>query len=124
MKATPGTQAGKSLLDETLVVLLSDFARTWPKSGPTSDHWPSNTVILAGGGLNANRMVGTYAVNTADANASGFDGVPVAVRESTGDVTRKPRSADVVTTALAVMGVHNVRIPGGNGEILGVRTGT
>jgi len=124
MKATPGKQAGKSLLDETLVVLLSDFARTWPKSGPTSDHWPANTVIFAGGGLNNNRMIGSYAVNTADPSASGFDGVPVSVREATGDVMRRPRSADVVTTALAVMGVTNVRIPGGNGEILGVRKGT
>src|SRR5204862_3423495 len=60
MKATPGKQAGKTPLDETLVVLLSDFARTWPKSGPTSDHWPSNTVLFAGGGLNPNRMIGGY----------------------------------------------------------------
>lgn len=124
MKATPGKKAGKTLLDETLVVLLSDFARTWPKSGPTSDHWPSNTVIMAGGGLNANTMIGSYAVNTADPAASGFDGVPVRVQESTGEAMRRPRSADVVTTALAVMGVTNIRIPGGNGEILGVRQGT
>jgi hypothetical protein len=124
MKATPGKRAGKTLLDETLVVLLSDFSRTWPKSGPTSDHWPSNTVIMAGGGLSPNRMIGSYAVNLADPAANGYDGVGVAVQESTGQAMRRPRSSDIITTALAVMGVTNVRIPGGNGEILGVRAGT
>jgi hypothetical protein len=124
MKATPGSRAGRTLLDDTLVVVISDFARTWPKSGPTSDHWPANTVLFAGGGLNANRMLGTYAIDPANPNAQGFDGVPLSIMESTGSVTRKPRSADVVTTALAILGVQEIRIPGGNGEILGVRAGT
>jgi hypothetical protein len=124
MKATPGRAAGRTLLDETLVVVLSDFARTWPSSAPTSDHWPANTVILAGGGLQPNRMVGGYAVNVATPKAQGFDGKPVEIQEATGKVTRRPRSADVITTALAVLGVRGVRIPGGNGEILGVRAGT
>jgi hypothetical protein len=124
MKATPGKAPGRTLLDETLVVLLSDFSRTWPRSAPTSDHWPANTVVFAGGGLQPNRMIGSYAVNTARPNAQGFDGTPVEILEATGKVMRRPRSADVVTTALAVLGVKGVRIPGGNGEILGVRAGT
>ncbi len=124
MKATPGSAAGKTLLDDTLVVLLSDFGRTWPKSGATSDHWPASTVIFAGGGLNANKMVGSYAVNTADPTAQGFDGAPIAIKEASGTVMRKPRSADIVNTALAVLGITGVTIPGGSGEILGVRSGT
>lgn len=124
MKATAGPN-GKTLLDDTLVVMLSDFGRTWPKSGATSDHWPASTVIFAGGGLNPNRMVGSYAVNTADPTAQGFDGAPVAIREATGTVMRRPRSADIVHTALAVMGISTgVTIPGGSGEIVGVRAGT
>jgi len=124
MKATPGERAGTTLLNKTLVVCLSDFARTWPKSGPTSDHWPSNTVIFAGGGLSSNRSLGGYAVDPGNPTASGYDGTPLSVRESTGTVQRVPRSSDVVTTALAVMGVQGIRIPGGNGEVLGVRAGT
>ncbi len=124
MKATPGNAAGKTLLDDTLVVLLSDFGRTWPKSGATSDHWPASTVVFVGGGLKANTMVGGYAVNTADPTAQGFDGMPVAIGEATGTVTRRPRSSDVVATALAVLGITGVSIPGGSGEILGVRAGT
>lgn len=122
MKATPGQKAGKSLLDETLVVVLSDFARTWPNSGPTSDHWAANSVIFAGGGIETNRMLGGYDI--VDPKAVGYDGTPLQVREDTGVVTRVPRSADIVTTALAVLGVTGVRISGGNGEILGVRKGT
>jgi hypothetical protein len=124
MKATPGEKPGTTLLDETLVVCLSDFGRTWPKSGPTSDHWPSSTVLFAGGGLAPNRMVGGYAVDPANPTAQGYDGVPVAIQESTGPVQRVPRSSDIVTTALAVLGVTGIRIPGGNGEVLGVRAGT
>ena len=124
MKATPGSAIGKTLLDDTLVVLLSDFGRTWPKSGATSDHWPASTVIFAGGGLSPDKMVGGYAVNTADPTAQGFDGVPVAIKEASGTVTRRPRSSDIVNTALAVMGVTGITIPGGSGEILGVRSGT
>ena len=45
-------------------------------------------------------------------------------RVDAGVVTRVPRSADIVTTALAVLGVNGVRISGGNGEILGVRMGS
>lgn len=124
MKLTPGAKTGKTLLDETLVVIVSDFGRTWPKSGPTSDHWPSNSVIFAGGGLNANRMIGSYAVDMNDPTRQGFDGLPIPIKEASGNVTRKPRSSDIVTTALAVMGVSGISIPGGNGEILGVRKGT
>ena len=69
-------------------------------------------------------MVGSYAVNTADPAAQGFDGAPIAIRESSGTVMRRPRSSDIVNTALSVMGISGISIPGGSGEILGVRSGT
>lgn len=125
MKATPGQKAGKSLLDETLVVLISDFSRTWPKSGPTSDHWPANSVVFAGGGLNTNRMIGGYGVDVMNPTAQGFDGVPVGIDDVAGGMlSRRPRSGDVVTTALKILGAPQFTIPGGNGEIMGVRSGT
>jgi hypothetical protein len=124
MKATPGTTAGKSLLDETLVVVLSDFARTFPGGGAhtSSDHWASHSVIFAGGGINTNRMLGSYDVQ--DPKAIGYYGAPLTIQEAAGPVTRVPRASDIVTTALAIMGINQIRIPGGNGEILGVRAGT
>ena len=122
MKATPGQKTGKSLLDETLVVVLSDFARTWPNAAPSSDHWAANSVIFAGGGIETNRMLGGYDI--VDPKAVGYEGTPLRIKEDAGTVTRVPRSADIVTTALAVLGVNGVRISGGNGEILGVRKGS
>ena len=124
MKATP-RPGGTTLLDETLVLVVSDFARTLPKFSFSSDHWAANTVIFAGGGLNTNRAMGGYTVPARPpSEVVGHDGVAVPVQENGATVNRVPRSADVVTTALAVMGVTGVRIPGGNGEILGVRRGT
>lgn len=124
MKSTP-RPGGKTLLDETLVVVLSDFSRTLPKASFSSDHWASNTVIFAGGGITPNRALGGYVVpNRPAADVSGHDGAPVGIRDELQTVTRVPRSADVVTTALAILGITGHRIPGGNGEILGVRAGT
>jgi hypothetical protein len=53
--------------------------------------------------------------------AVGDGPIAVEVQESVGTFTRRPRSADIVHTALGVLGVENVRIPGGSGEIVGVR---
>lgn len=67
-------------------------------------------------------MLGGYDV--VDPMAVGYGGTALAIRENGATVNRVPRSADIVTTALEVLGVSGVRISGGNGEILGVRTGT
>ena len=123
MKATPGRAAGRSLLDDTLVLILSDFSRTWP-SAPTCDHWPTTSVIFAGGGINSNRMIGTYDVASKAPGLQGYLGAPIDIQESSGLAHRVPRSADIVTTALAVLGISGIRIPGGNGEIVGVRAGS
>lgn len=114
MKATPAPGGGKSLLDDTLVVMVSEFARTWPTSN--SDHWPITSVGFAGGGVAPNRMIGNY---TRDGSAMG---VPVQlVGESGQTEQRAPRSGDVVHTALRMMGVEQFSIPGGSGEIVGLR---
>lgn len=119
LKMTP-ISGGGTLLDDTLVLVMSEFSRNWPKSGQ-DDHWPSTSVIFAGGGVHPNRMVGGYDV--AAVNASGTpSGTAVDILEEDGrPSTRVPRSADVITTALRIMGVDNFFIPGGYGEILGLR---
>jgi hypothetical protein len=118
---------GKTLLEDTLVVIFSEFARTWA-SGTTAadflypdDHWPVTSVTLVGGGLAGGREVGGY-------DLTGFNygprGLPVEILEEDGQTSRRPpMAADVTATILRVMGlgIHDFFIPGGYGEIVGVR---
>jgi hypothetical protein len=73
LRTTPGTQAGRSLLDETLIVITGDFGRTPPNryntqsdpvrrgtnNGMGRDHWPQTmTCVFIGGGINGGRVIG------------------------------------------------------------------
>ena len=124
MKMT--TVNGKSLLDDTLVVIFSEFSRTWAHgSGQdfyyNDDHWPYTSVTFAGGGVAGGRTIGGYDVENF---SLGPRGLPVGVREEGGEqTTRPPRSADIVATVCSIMGLelNDFFIPGGYGEILGVR---
>ncbi len=119
MSLTPsGTNPGKTLLDETLVYVFSDFGRTFPKSG--SDHHPATCAILAGGSIIGNQMVGGY-----DETMNGSPmGAPVPLIEESGaPATRTPRSQDTVATVLHAFGLEGGRdyfIPGGYGYFDGV----
>ena len=121
MKATV-LPSGRTLLDKTLVIVFSEFARTWPRSN-ISDHWPATSVVFAGGGINPNRMIGTYDVDADRPDAAGFNGASIDIREGDQIVHRQPTSADIIHTALKVMGLDDsdVFIPGGSGEIVGLR---
>jgi len=119
MKATP-ISGGKTLLDDTLVLIFSEFGRTFPMSN-TCDHWPANMVLFAGGNTAPNRQIGSYDTSTGPATSIGFMGTPIDVIDEGGDAaTRPPRSPDVVFTALHQMGITDVFIPGGPGVIQGV----
>jgi uncharacterized protein (DUF1501 family) len=61
LQSTPGVVAGGTLLDETLVVVLSEMGRT-PKLNNTlgKDHWPYTSMMLVGGGITPDRVVGAY----------------------------------------------------------------
>lgn len=118
LQATPST-GGKSLLDDTVVLVFSEFSRTWP--GTACDHWPATSVVMAGGGIAGNRQVGSF-----DLNAGGYSpiGMPIPLRNEGGGndiIERAPKSADVVYTVLQLLGIEDVFIPGGVAEILGVR---
>jgi len=121
MKATI-LPSGQTLLDRTLVMVFSEFARTWPMSN-ISDHWPATSVVFAGGGVAPNRMIGTYEVNSAGPDAVGFNGAKIDIQEGGQIVSRQPNSADVIHTALKIMGLYDdqIFIPGGSGEIVGLR---
>ena len=54
-------QAGRPLIEETTVVVLSEMGRT-PKYNETGgrDHWPYGTAMLMGAGIRGNRQYGAY----------------------------------------------------------------
>ncbi len=125
LKSTPAPgMPGKTMLDDTLVVVLSEFGRSW--ASPSSaggfnlpdDHHPYTSVLFAGGNVAGNRQVGSY-------DRRGF-GVPAELVEENGQASQRvPRSADAVTTAMRIMGLefNEFFIPGGYGEVVGVRRG-
>ena len=124
LKATPAPGLpGKTMLDDTLVVVLSEFGRSWasPNTGGydlPDNHHPFTSVLYAGGNVAGNRQVGSY-------DRRGF-GVPADLVEENGQPSsRVPRSADAVSTAMRIMGLdfHEFFIPGGYGEVVGLRKG-
>lgn len=60
LAAAPGT-VGESLIDETVVVVLSEMGRT-PQlnSADGKDHWPYSCAMVVGPGVTGNRVVGGY----------------------------------------------------------------
>lgn len=121
MKNTP-TSGGSNLLRDTQVVIFSEFARTWPNSN-NCDHWPITSVAFVGGATHGNRQVGNYDFSGVAANANGPNGAAIDLIDEGGDPTvRPPRSADVAHTIYHMMGINDFFIPGGSGEIIGVRS--
>lgn len=119
MSLTPSrSNPSRSLLDETLVYVYSDFGRTFPKQG--SDHHPATCAILVGGGIQGNQMLGGY---NETMNGSPM-GAPVTMVEESGTkVTRAPRSQDIAATVIRAFGLEPGKdffIPGGFGVYDGV----
>lgn len=127
MKATPSPdRPGKTLYDDTLIVVQSEFNRTFVK-GPNQmsndgwqygdDHNPITSVVLSGGNILGNRQIGGF-------EADGTRGAEVAILEEDGrTVMRRPKSADFVATVCRVFGMRpgeDFFIPGGYGVINGV----
>jgi hypothetical protein len=127
MKATPSPdRPGKTLYDDTLVIVQSEFSRTFMK-GPNQrsadnwqfgdDHNPIASMVLSGGGILGNRQIGNF-------EADGTRGAPVSIHEEDGrTVMRAPNSADFIATAASVFGMRpgqDFFIPGGYGIINGI----
>ncbi len=60
LSITAGATAGKTLLDETLIVVVGEFGRT---VGPLNaqkgrDHYLRNSIVFAGGGVRGGRIIG------------------------------------------------------------------
>jgi Protein of unknown function (DUF1501) len=123
MSLTPGAIAGRSLLDETVVYVCSDFGRTFPKSGLDSHH-PATVAMLCGGNIIGNQMIGAWD-ESLPAGSSPM-GVPVAIAEEDGhNSMRKPIAGDVAATLYSCFGLRpnlDYFIPGGFGVVKGVST--
>lgn len=120
MDATPVT-ADRSLLDDTLVVVYSEFSRTWARRGGSvngSDHWPTTSVLYAGGGTRGNRQIGNF--DFTGGSQSPVGAAVDLIDEDGAMITRPPLSRDHIFTALHAMGITDFFVPGGPGQIEGV----
>jgi hypothetical protein len=127
MKQTPAPgNPSKTLYDDTLVVILSEFSRTWSSGKDQSsemgwqfpdDHFNYTSVILTGGNAAPNRQIGGFDTSPL------VQGQPVAILDESGSmVKRVPTSADVVATICGAFGMKmgsDFFIPGGYGQIQG-----
>ena len=89
LASTPGAASGKSLLDETLVVMIGEFGRT---VGPVNaqggrDHYQRMSVAFAGGGVRGGRAVGV--TDASPTRSSTTAGAAIATSASR---TSRPRS--------------------------------
>jgi len=94
LAAAPGSMAGKTLLDETLVVVIGEFGRT---VGPVNaqagrDHFLRMSIAFAGGGVKGGRVIG--ATDPTGANATEF-----------GILGRDARPEDVTSTIYSALGI-------------------
>jgi hypothetical protein len=117
LKLTPSpSRSDRTLLDETLVYITSEFGRTFPATGG-SDHYPIHSAVLVNGLIQGNRMIG----------AIGEDGlgIPVSItEESLEQTTRPPTARDVAATIFACFGFdlrsEEAFLPGGFGAVNGI----
>lgn len=117
MKNTPNPTGEGSLLDDTLVMICSEFGRSAVKVSTSNGHWPFMSYVLCGGGIQGNRMVGAYDLDPSQVNN------PTGVEVATEDGMKHLAARDMALTVWRILGVDNgsAEIFGGPSEILGVR---
>ena len=92
---TPGSEAGKTQLDETLVVILAEFGRTTgPLNGQRGrDHFLRMSMVFAGGGVRGGKVIGKT------------DAVGSAATEYGWSFNRDVRPEDVTSTIYSALGI-------------------
>jgi Protein of unknown function (DUF1501) len=126
LKATPNPDGPGTLFDDTLVLVTSEFSRTWStgpnQSGPTGwdfqdDHNQMTSLIVAGGSINGNSMIGGY-------ENGGKRGSVVKLTSEDGTaIERAPLAVDVMATLCTGFGLKpkvDFFYPGGYGVIPGL----
>ena len=88
LEAAPGRRT-PTLLDETVVVVLSEMGRSpYLNSNAGKDHWPYTSAMILGPGITGDRMVGGW--------RDGFKGQPIDL------ATGEPDDAGTTITAESV----------------------
>lgn len=100
LAATPGVEAGKTLLDETLIVIYSEFGRTTGALNAAAgrDHFPRMSVVMAGGGVRGGQIIGAT------------DAVGDKVKEYGWKANRDVRPEDVTATMYSALGIDYTTI--------------
>jgi len=95
LSTSPGSQAGKSLLDETMVVVLGEFGRTVGdlNQGGGRDHFLRMSVVMAGGGVKGGRVIGKT------------DALGEKAAEFGWSANRDVRPEDVTSTMYSALGI-------------------
>jgi hypothetical protein len=117
MKLTPSpSRSDRTLLDETLVYITSEFGRTFPITGG-SDHFPIHSAVLVNGLIQGNRMIGSVGEDSL--------GTPVLMRNGENKdqmMVQPPTSRDVIATISECFGLGDRErfMPGGYGIVEGI----
>jgi hypothetical protein len=76
LKATPGKAAGKTLFDETLILVAGEFGRTAgaPNKQAGRDHFENYSAVFAGGGIKGGQAIGATDATGATITDSGIAG--------------------------------------------------
>ena len=102
LSTTPGSQAGKSLLDETLIIVTGEFGRTpgdLNASGGRDHHGGAYAALLAGGGVQGGRFLGET------------DSIGDQIIDNGWSHNRALSTSDLAATALSALGIQpNTRI--------------
>ena len=100
LSTMPGANAGKSLLDETLIVIVSEFGRTPGKLNNQGgrDHYLRNSYVFAGGGTHGGRIIGKT------------DSIGDKVTEFQWSGNRDVRVEDVTSTIYSALGINYMTI--------------
>jgi hypothetical protein len=100
LEAAPGVAAGKTLLDETLIVVMGEFGRTVGGTVQGSlnnqngrDHFLQQFVVFAGGGVKGGRAIGSTNPTGAFTAETGWDR------------NRPVRSEDIASTIYSATGI-------------------
>lgn len=106
LESTPGQKESR-LSDETVVVVVSEMARTPLLNGSNGkDHWAYSSALLFGPGIASNRVIGAFDEN--------FNGAPVDFRS--GDVTDRGETLGSNNFCAAVLNIagidHRSLMPG------------
>src|SRR6185436_972982 len=96
LRATPGSAAGKTLLDETIIFITAEFGRT---TGPVTanqagrDHALRMTTVWAGGGVRGGQVIGKTDATGKDVVDYGWSG------------NRDVRPEDATCTLYSALGI-------------------